>query len=107
MHAKSLQSCPTLWEPMDCSLSGLSVHGIFQARILGSELPFPSPGDLPNPGIEPVSSVSPALQVDVLPAEPPEKLQYTDELLIVTSVSWASVLQSGQLFMLNRIMAIV
>ena len=27
------QSCPTLWDPMDCSLSG-SVHGIFQARVL-------------------------------------------------------------------------
>ena len=28
------QSCPTLCEPMDCSLPGSSVHGIFQARIL-------------------------------------------------------------------------
>ena len=33
-------------------------------------LPFPSPGDLPNPGIEPRS---PALQGDSLPAEPPGK----------------------------------
>ena len=32
--AKSLQSCPTLCDPMDCSLPGSSVHGIFQARIL-------------------------------------------------------------------------
>ena len=31
---KSLQSCPTLCNPMDCSLSGSSVHGIFQARVL-------------------------------------------------------------------------
>jgi len=28
------QSCPTLRDPMDCSLSGSSVHGIFQARVL-------------------------------------------------------------------------
>ena len=28
------QSCPTLSDPMDCSLSGSSVHGIFQAREL-------------------------------------------------------------------------
>ena len=28
------QSCPTLSDPMDCSLPGSSVHGIFQARIL-------------------------------------------------------------------------
>ena len=39
--AKSLQSCPTLCDPMDCSLPGFSVHGILQARTL--ELPFPSP----------------------------------------------------------------
>ena len=28
------QSCPTLWDPVDCSLPGSSVHGILQARIL-------------------------------------------------------------------------
>ena len=28
------QSRPTLWDPMDCSLPGFSVHGIFQARVL-------------------------------------------------------------------------
>ena len=33
-YAKSLQSCPTLCDPMDCSLTGSSVHGIFQARVL-------------------------------------------------------------------------
>ena len=32
--AKSLQSCPTLSDPMDRSLPGSSVHGIFQARVL-------------------------------------------------------------------------
>ena len=34
MHAKSLQSCPTLCDPMDSSPPGFSVHRIFQARIL-------------------------------------------------------------------------
>ena len=33
-HVKSLQSCPTLCNPIDCSLPGSSVHGILQARIL-------------------------------------------------------------------------
>ena len=33
-HAKLLQLCLTLCDPMDCSLSGSSVHGILQARIL-------------------------------------------------------------------------
>ena len=32
--AKSLQSCPTLCDSMDCSLPGFSIHGIFQARTL-------------------------------------------------------------------------
>ena len=32
--AKLLQSCLTLSDPMDCSLPGFSVHGIFQARVL-------------------------------------------------------------------------
>ena len=34
MHAKSLQSYPTLHDPMDWSLTGSSVHGIIQARML-------------------------------------------------------------------------
>ena len=34
MHAKSLQSSPTLCDPIDYSLSSSSVHGILQARIL-------------------------------------------------------------------------
>ena len=112
------QSCPTLSDPMDCSLPGSSIHGIFQARVLEwgaipfsdhnlcgrhnkvkslsrvrlcdpwtvahqappsmgfsrqenwSWLPFPSPGDLPDPGIEPRS---PAFQADALTSEPPGK----------------------------------
>ena len=50
----SVESCPTLCNPMDCSPLGTSVHGIIPARILESVAIFP-PGDLPDPGIEPVS----------------------------------------------------
>jgi len=42
---------------MDCSPPGSSVHGILQARIL-KWVACPPPGDLPDPGIEPVSHVS-------------------------------------------------
>ena len=55
-----VHSCLTLCDPMVCSPPGSSVHGSFQAGIL-SGLPFPTPRDLPNPGIEPSSLVSPAL----------------------------------------------
>ena len=111
--AKSLQSCPTLCDPIDGLLPGSSVPGILQARTLEwvaisfsnewkwkvkvkslsgvwllatpwtvayhappsmgfsiqeywSGLPFPSPGNLPNPGIE---HRSPTLQADTLPSE--------------------------------------
>ena len=40
----------------------------FSSQEYWSGLPFPSPGDLPDPGIEPGS---PALQADTLPSEPP------------------------------------
>jgi len=53
---------------MDCSPPGSSVHGSLQATIL-EWVAIPSPGDLPNPGIEPRS---PALQVDSLLSEPLE-----------------------------------
>ena len=59
------QSCPTLHDPMDCSLPGSSIHGILQARIL-EWMPCPPPGDLPTPGVE---RGSPALQAASLPSE--------------------------------------
>ena len=48
------QSCPTLCHPMDYSPAGSSVHGILQQEHW-SGLSFPSPGDLPDLGIEPES----------------------------------------------------
>ena len=47
--AKSLQSCLTLHDPMDCSPSGFSVHGTSQARILEG-VTMPSSRDLTRPG---------------------------------------------------------
>ena len=64
-YAKLLQSCLTLSDPMDCSLPGSSVHGIFQARIV-EWVAISFSRDLPDPRIEPRS---PALQADSLPTE--------------------------------------
>ena len=61
------QLCPTLCDPMDYSWPGSSVHGNLQARQL-EWIAFPSPGDLPDPGIKSRSS---ALQADSLPSESP------------------------------------
>jgi len=51
---------------MDCSPPGSSVHGISMQKYW-SRQPFPSPGDLLDPGIK---SWFPALQADSLPSEP-------------------------------------
>ena len=60
VHAKSLQSCPTLCDPMDCNLLGSSVYGMCRQKYW-SGLPCPPPGDLPVLGIKPTSLGSAAL----------------------------------------------
>ena len=54
---------------MDCSLPGSFVSMGFFRHKYWSEFPFPSLGELPDPGIKPTSPVSPALQADYLPME--------------------------------------
>ena len=63
------QSYLTLCKPMDCNLPESFIRGIFQARTL-EWLPFPSPGDLPESGIEPES---PALDGGFFTTAPPGK----------------------------------
>ena len=63
------QSCPTLCDPLDCSPPGSSVNGIFFRQEYWNGLPFPPPGDLPNPEIKPTSLVSPTLQADSVPTD--------------------------------------
>ena len=84
------QSCPTLCDPMDCSPPGSSVHGIFFfffffRQEYWSGLPFPSPGDLPDSGIKPVS---PALQTDSLPPSQWGSLRVTSPEQTKKSPSW-------------------
>ena len=63
------QLCPTLCNPMDCSLQTPSSMG-FARQEYWSGLPFPSPRDLSDPGFKPAS---PTLQAASLPSEPPGK----------------------------------
>ena len=60
MGAKSLQSCLTIWDPIDCSLPSFSVHVILQARTL-EWVAISSSGDLPHRRTEPTCLMSPAL----------------------------------------------
>ena len=61
-----------VWLFVDCSPPGSSDYGIFQVTIL-EWLPFPPPGDLPNPGIESPPLGSPALTDRCLTTVPPAK----------------------------------
>ena len=64
------QSCLTLYDPMDCAVHQAPLSMEFSRHEYWSELPFPCPGDLPNPEIDPVT---PALQAESLPSESPGK----------------------------------
>ena len=66
VHAKSLQSCPTQCNPLDCSPPGSSVHGILQARIL-EWVAMPSSRGSSRPRDRTRESpVAPTLQADSL-----------------------------------------
>ena len=93
MHAKLLQWCLTLCNSMGHSPPGSSVHGILQARYW-SGLSFPSPGDLPDPGIESMSLSLLHWHVDSLLLAPPGKpcYRYSKLLSIVLESSEASFL---------------
>ena len=72
IHAHSLQSCPTLCDPWTVAHQGPLSMG-FSRQEHWSELPFPSPGDRPDPGIKPASPLSPELAGGFLTTEPPGK----------------------------------
>ena len=66
VKVKSLSRVQLFVTPWTVTYQALRSMG-FSRQEYWSGLPFPSPGDLPNPGIEPRS---PALQTDTLPSEP-------------------------------------
>ena len=70
--AQSLQSCLTLWDSMDPSPPGSSIHGILQAGIL-EWVALPSSRGFPDPGIKFTSLTSPALAGRFFTTVPPGK----------------------------------
>ena len=63
------KSCPTVCNPMNCNCQAPLSMG-FSRQEFWSGLPFPTPGDLPDPGIEPTS---PMLAGAFFTTEPPRK----------------------------------
>ena len=72
MHAKLLQSCPTLCDPMDYSPPGSSVYGFLQARILEWVAPPLLQGNFPDPGQTHISLSVLQWQADSLSLAPPD-----------------------------------
>ena len=92
------QSSVALCDPMDCSPPDSSVHGILQARVL-EWVAISFTGDLSDPGIEPISLVSPALAGEFLtflssglPAAPKMKAQLLIILLFQENASFQEAL---------------
>ena len=73
VHAKSLQSCPTLCDPMATVAHQAPLSVGFSRQKYWSGLPCPPPGDLPNPRTEPPSLMSPALAGGFSLLAPPGK----------------------------------
>ena len=72
LHAQLLHSCPILCDPVDCSPPGSSVRKFSRKEHWSGLLCLP-PRDLPDPGFEPTSPISPPLQADSSPTEPSGK----------------------------------
>ena len=79
------QLCLTLWDPMDCSLPGPSVHGISQARIL-EWVAMPSSRRSLEPGIEPRLLSLRHWQVGSIPLVPPGKSILSPGISKITGV---------------------
>jgi len=82
--AKSLQSCPTLCDPLTVAHQAPLSMG-FSRQEYRSGLPFPSPRDLPDPGIEPVSLLCPALASEFFTTSAPWEAQRSCRLQLKRS----------------------
>ena len=81
-------------QPSDCSTPGSSIQELeFSSQEYWSRLLFPSPGDLPDPGIKPVSPEAPALQTDSLSLShqgSPLSLRFINFISLANNQFWAS-----------------
>ena len=93
VFAKSRQSCLTLCDPINCSPSGSPVQWILQAWIL-EWVAMPSSRDLPDPGIEPESLMSPAWQMGSSPLVPPQSVQSLSRVRLFAS-PWTAAHQAS------------
>ena len=85
VRTKSVQSCLTLCDPVDCRPRGFSVHGILQARI-GVDCHFPLQGIFPTQGLNPHLLCLLHWQVGSLPLAPPGNIYIS--VIMTDSLVW-------------------
>ena len=90
VHAKSLQSCTTLCDPIDCIPPGSSVHGILQARML-EWVAMPSSRGSSQLRNQSMSPAAPALRADSLLLSQPESLKVGSSGISIQEVDWILV----------------
>ena len=88
-----VQSHPSLCNPMDYSPLIFSIHGIFRQKYW-SGLPFPPPGDLPNPGIKHMLLSSLALAGRFFTPVPPGKPWFHQHLSVIVMTVWEGLTNS-------------
>jgi len=96
MDDQSLQSSPTLCDPVNCTCQAPLSMG-FSRQEYWSELPCPPPGDLPDPKINPCLLDLLHWQADSLPTKPPLCTSETEGIYLWTSDDQAVV--KGLLFL--------
>ena len=100
----SLQSCPTLCNPMDCMQPArLFCSWGFSRQEYWSELPCPPPGGLPDPGIQASSLTSPALLGGFFTTSTTREAQQSLHLLLKTTglLKWLRAFEFGFRFSNN------
>ena len=91
MHAKSLQSCLTLCDAINCSPPGPSLSMGFSTQEFWSGLPCPPPGDLPDPGTESESPMFPALAGGFFTTSATWEAQISDSTWYLSFSCWLTL----------------
>ena len=99
LHAKSLQSCPTLCNTTDSSSPGSSYMG-FSKQEYWNGFPCPPPGYLLDPGIKPMSLMSPELAAGFFTTEAPGK---TTQMFVETLFVIPQLGNNQDVLQINRI----
>ena len=103
MCAQSFSHIRLICNPMDHVTHQAPLSMGFSRQGYWSGLPFPPPGDLPNPGIKPTSPAAPALQKDSLPLSHWGGPKLTYDIILVSSAQQSDCIYLNIMKLITRI----